>query len=306
MHSVRHLELVRALATHRHFGRAAEAMGVSQPSLTRGLRYLETTLGAQLFDRANPITPTAFGEVILRRGEVVLGEFSELLREVQLLKGLETGALSVCTGPYPADISALEALGRLSRKHPNLACTLLVKDGVAIFEDVAGGRCDLGIVDITDIGQYPDLDTEILRKTALNVFCRAGHPLSRSASVSLDNLFDYPWVVASIPKAMQAFLAAGPRQFGYYDADKGRMWPRVRVETFAGIKRVVVHSDGLGAAPYFAIADDIASKDIVTLPIVLPWLSLNYGFVWRRGRSFSPAATAFMAIVREIEQKLGP
>jgi DNA-binding transcriptional LysR family regulator len=170
MHSVRHLELVRALARHRHFGRAAEAMGVSQPSLTRGLRYLETTLGAQLFDCVNPITPTAFGEIILRHGELVLGEFSELLREVELLKGLETGALSVCTGPYPADISALEALGRLSRKYPNLACTLLVKDGVATFEDVARGQCDLGVVDVTDVGQYPELDAEVLRKTALDIF----------------------------------------------------------------------------------------------------------------------------------------
>jgi hypothetical protein len=53
------------------------------------------------------------------------------------------------------------------------------------------------------------------------------------------------------------------------------------------------------------MADDIAQGGIVTLPIVLPWLSLNHGFVWHRGSSFSPAATALMAIVRQIEQKLG-
>ena len=69
--------------------------------------------------------------------------------------------------------------------------------------------------------------------------------------------------------------------------------------------RVVEHSDGISGAPLFVIADEIADGRVVVLPIDLPWLTLNYGFVWRRGRSFSPAAAAFMARVREIEARLG-
>ena len=50
MHSVRQFELVKALATYRHFGRAAAALGVSQPALTRSLKHLEDILGVPLFD----------------------------------------------------------------------------------------------------------------------------------------------------------------------------------------------------------------------------------------------------------------
>src|SRR5271166_3533432 len=98
MHSARHFALVRALAEHRNFGRAAGALGVSQPSLTRSLKHLEDTLGVPLFDRAG-VTPTIFGEIVLRHGRLVLSGFAELTREIALVKGLEIGSLVVAMGP---------------------------------------------------------------------------------------------------------------------------------------------------------------------------------------------------------------
>jgi len=55
LHSCRHLEMVRALAQHRHFGRAAQALGGSQPSLTRSLEHLGKMLGVRLFERQDVV-----------------------------------------------------------------------------------------------------------------------------------------------------------------------------------------------------------------------------------------------------------
>jgi DNA-binding transcriptional LysR family regulator len=305
VHSVRHLELVRALAKHRHFGRAAEALGISQPALTRALSGLEQRLGVLLFDRANPIRPTVFGEIVLKRSDPVVNGFGEILREIDLVKGVEAGSLSLCVGPYPAEISALDAMGQVSRAHPDLACTLWVKSAPDVAADVLSGRCDLGVADLSDVAAFPELETEALRDSQMHVFCRPGHPLTASPSIALEQGFDYPWVNSGIPDRMHAFLAQGPRRFGYYDAETKRMWPRVRVETCAGMFRTVINSDGLGAAPMFVIADEILEKRLVALPVDLPWLRLNYGFVWARGRSLSPAALTFMQNVREIETRLG-
>jgi DNA-binding transcriptional LysR family regulator len=71
MHSIRQFELVKALATYRHFGRAASALGVSQPALTRSLKHLEESLGVPLFDRQG-VTPTVFGELMLSHVEAVI------------------------------------------------------------------------------------------------------------------------------------------------------------------------------------------------------------------------------------------
>ena len=87
------------LAEHRHFGRAASNLGISQPSLTRSIKHLEEMLGVPLFDRADGVTPTLVGRIVLERGEMLLIGFAELAREITLAKGLEIGALTIAIGP---------------------------------------------------------------------------------------------------------------------------------------------------------------------------------------------------------------
>jgi DNA-binding transcriptional LysR family regulator len=97
MHSVRQIEVVRALAKRRHFGLAAKQLGVSEPALSRSLKQLESELGVRLFDRQG-VVPTLFGEIVLKHGERAVTEFDELLRELALAKGLEIGG---CVSPPP-------------------------------------------------------------------------------------------------------------------------------------------------------------------------------------------------------------
>jgi DNA-binding transcriptional LysR family regulator len=61
---------------------------------------------------------------------------------------------------------------------------------------------------------------------------------------------------------------------------------------------------GIGAALPFQPRREIGDGDCVLLLIELPWLTLNYGFISRRGRTHSPAAKAFMDNVRQIEKEL--
>lgn len=62
-----------ALARHGNFARAAGALNLTQPSMSRSIAALESLLGVPLFDRTNKgITPTAFGRILLECGEAVL------------------------------------------------------------------------------------------------------------------------------------------------------------------------------------------------------------------------------------------
>ena len=136
MHSVHHLELVNALAKYRHFGRAAEELGISQPALSKGLNHLESVLGVKLFDRAAPIAPTPFGDIVLQRSAALVHAFDELLREIELAKGVEFGSLAVAAGIYPSEMFIQEALAELSRQRPWIQCSLIVKDWAGVMEDV--------------------------------------------------------------------------------------------------------------------------------------------------------------------------
>jgi DNA-binding transcriptional LysR family regulator len=100
MHSIRQFELVKALATYRHFGRVTAALGVSQPALTRSLKHLEVRLGVPLFDRQG-VMPTVFGQLVLTHGEAVIKGFADLVREINLPKAWKSASSTSLRGRIP-------------------------------------------------------------------------------------------------------------------------------------------------------------------------------------------------------------
>jgi DNA-binding transcriptional LysR family regulator len=303
MRSVRQFELVKALATYRHFGRAAAALGVSQPALTRSLKHLEDVLGVPLFDRQG-VTPTVFGELMLNRGEGVIKGFADFTREIDLAKGLEIGELSVSAGPYPAEISGQRAIGMLSAQHPQLFVELKLFNWTKIVNQVLRERIDLGFADLSEAAEHPELQTEPIRSSQLNFFCAATHPLAGRNSLTLENLCEFPWVGPTITDRMRRFLPEGDLPCGVFDAVKNRFLPRILIGNFTAAKHIVLAGQGIGAALPFQLKREIDDGECVLLPIELPWLSLKYGFISKRGRTHSPAAKAFMDNVRQIEKAL--
>ena len=303
IHSLRQIEIVKALAKHHHFGLAAKALRVSQPALTRSLKQLEAELGVTLFDRQG-VTPTPFGEIVLRHGERAAAEFHELMREVALAKGLEIGELRIAAGPYPADISGERAIGMLSARHANLAVELRIANWTQVVADVHEGAVDLGFADVSEAQNDANLEVLSARSRQLLFFCGAEHPLAGRGPLAIEDLLDFPWVGPSLPGRLRRALPVLSKPFGKFDELQDRFHPRILVETFSAAKRIVLAGLGIGGAAATQIEPELKAGRCVTLPVVAPWFSLNYGFVTRRGRTLSPAARAFMEIVRAIEKEI--
>jgi DNA-binding transcriptional LysR family regulator len=300
MHSARHLEIVRALAEHRHFGRAAETLGISQPALSKGLNHIEETIGVRLFDRNGTVTPTEFGEIVLAHSGAILEGFSELHHELELAKGLDKGNLLISAGIYAAEASAQQAVGALSLLHPNLRCALFVKDWVSVIDDVLNRSSHLGFADISDAKDHPDLETELICEERLVVFTRAEHPLAKRNQIAFDEMLEYPWVGTSLPRSWRENLPQ-EASYGLVDERSDRAITRIVVENFTSMLRIVKSGNAVCAAPRRFIEAELASGTLRQLSVDVPWMKANYGFIWRRGRSLPPSALAFMDIVRSIE-----
>jgi DNA-binding transcriptional LysR family regulator len=158
------LRLIRhalALGQHRNFARAAEALNLSQPSLSRSIAALEQAFGVPLFDRSHKgVVPTAFGRVLLERGEAVLKGEADLRREIRLLAGIEEGVLAVGAGPYASEISVAVAVARVANAHPRLKIQVLTAGPTEVVRDVFAERIDVGIVDVTGLGDDTRLVVE--------------------------------------------------------------------------------------------------------------------------------------------------
>jgi DNA-binding transcriptional LysR family regulator len=259
-------------------------------------------LGVALFDR-NGVEPTVFGEMALRYGEPVLANAAELMREIDLAKGLRSGRLVVVAAMFPTDISARKAIGLLVARHPEISIELIQSDWVRATEMVLKGEADVGVAELTAAETNNDLEVEPLRNSVLQFFCSEKHPLVKRATLTVDDLMDYPWVAPSLPDRMRAFLREGKR-FGFWDHAKGRFAPRIQVSTFPDMREIVLAGQGLSAALPSQLKRELAEGLCVLLPVTLPWLTLNYGFITKRGRTLSPPATVFMDLMREIERTL--
>jgi DNA-binding transcriptional LysR family regulator len=303
MPRIRQLEIVEALARYRHFGRAAQALGMSQPNLTPGLKQLEALLGVPIFDRQG-VTPTSFGEIVLRHGDKALASFHELTREVALAKGLEIGELRIAAGPYPADISGERAIGVLLQRHPNIFAEIRSANWERAIGDVLEGAADLAFAEVTAALSNNELQVQSVRKSQVFFFCAAGHPLAGRERLILEDLLDYPWAGPSLPERYRAALPADDQPFAVFTPDRRRLNPRALVGSFSAAKQVVLGGHVLSVAIHSQIARELNEGLLVRLPFEAPWLSINYGFITKRARTPTPAAKAFMAIVRSIESEI--
>ena len=304
MIDLRLLQHASTLARHRNFARAAEALGLSQPALSRSIAGLEATLGVKLFDRTRQgVAPTPFGERLLARGAGLLTDAAELERELRLMQGLDVGVLRVGAGPYPADMCVGRALAGLAMQHPRLRVELTTADWRTVIRALLHAQLDLGVIELSVAEQDPRLHTEPLPWHGGLFFCRGGHPLLAQPRPTVEQVFRYPFVSTTLPaRVARRFYQLA--QSGAIDPDTGDYLPPIKVDTVAVAKAIVSASDAVAISPLVLIADEVRAGTLATLPLAEPWLHTQYGFVYLKERSLAPAAHAFIAEVRSVEAGL--
>ena len=300
--TLRDVELVKALATHHHFGLAAADLGITQSALSRALQSLETSLGVRLFDRGHGKPElTEFGRIMLEWSDPVVRSMGDLVREINLARGLETGALTVSVGAFPSELWVPEAIGRLSDKFPNVLFHLRTGDGRKATNDVLTNDSDLAIADMAEASDHPELVTEKLASTRVVIFCKIGHPLTTRSSINFEDVLAMPWVGPRFPAKAIRLFPSSTHKAGIVDPITGGFRPRIWVETFASMLHVVRASNALSWAPSPLIGPHLATGEFAELSIEGLEVKIEFGFIYRRNRTSSQAAAAFMDIVRTIQ-----
>lgn len=153
MIELKDLQLLTALARHRHFAKAAEDCALSQPAFSMRLRGLEERLGLTVVRRGNRFQGlTEEGEMILRHARGILDGAKALDQEIAAAKGQVTGMLVLGVVPT-ATAFAAQLAGRLHDVHPKLLVRLEVMTSIALQQRLFDGQIDAGITYSDSLGQ---------------------------------------------------------------------------------------------------------------------------------------------------------
>jgi LysR family transcriptional regulator, hydrogen peroxide-inducible genes activator len=187
------LAYVVAVDEHRHFGRAAAACHVTQPTLSMQLGKLERLLGVALFDRGRaPVVPTEAGRVVAERARHVLREAARIAEAVASDGDAIAGELRLGVIPTVAPYLLPAAVHALARRHPGLA--LVVEERVTddALAAVRAGALDAAVV-ATDAAGADLAETPLFTEPFL-AYVGAEHRLAGRRAIapgdlSLDDLW---------------------------------------------------------------------------------------------------------------------
>jgi DNA-binding transcriptional LysR family regulator len=301
---LRLLQHAITLAGYRNYARAAQALHMTQPALSRSIAGLEERLGEKLFNRTpRGVELTSFGELLLSRGRALIDDAADLERELKRMRGLEVGELRVGAGAYPAQMSVGVAVGRLAGLHPSLRIEVMAGDLRAIVDALLAGRLDLAVIEQSIVAGEPRIATESLPPHKGYFYCRAGHPLLAGKDVTIGCILKYPFVgTRMMPRVARDFFAVA--KVGVIDPESGDYLPPIKVDSIQMAKDVVLASDAVGAAPIPFFAEEIAAGTLVALRPRAAWMQTGYGFAWLRDTALSPAAEAFRRAVWSVEREI--
>lgn len=300
MLEIRDLQHLLALDEHRHFRRAANSLGISQPALTKSLQRLEQELGAKLFDRApGRVCPTSIGERTITMARGLVHNADELRRTVDLLRGVEIGSVAIGVGPAMSESYVTAAIADAIQEHPHTRVSIRVDHWRQLSQWVLAGELDFCVADIGDASEDERFEYVPLPPEDIVWFCRAGHPLASMQTVSRCDLLRYPLATPKMPDWASSWFENAAEQSCSEHGIK-KEYPAIECESYSMLKQLVLASDCISAALRGTINPQLQEGTVAILSVDAPGLRTEAGVIRPRGRTVSPLAAVLMKRIQEV------
>jgi len=285
------LKYIVAVARERHFGRAAEACFVSQPTLSVAIKKLEEELGVQLFERGNvEVAVTPVGEQIVEQAQRVLEQTNTIREIAQQGKDPLAGPLRVgviyTIGPYLLP----HLIRRMLGDAPDMPLVLQENFTTKLLESLRQGELDVAIL----ADPFPDagLMTQAVYDEPFVVAVPRKHPWSRRRSIPSIELKQQTMLLLGTGHCFRDHvLEVCPEMLRFSQASGGIQ------KTFEGssletIRHMVASGVGITVLPLLAIPENRDDGLLKYVPFEAPVPHRRVSLAWRKSYPRAPAIQA--------------
>jgi DNA-binding transcriptional LysR family regulator len=290
---LRRLEIFAKVAELGSFSRAAQALSLTQPTVSEHVRALEDELGVQLLDRlGRGAATTRAGQLLLGYAQRMLTLSREARQAINQFQGRLSGELVVGGSTIPGEYVLPALIGQFKAKQAEISIVLLIGDSRQVSEWVDDGRVELAVVGARP-GQRT-LEARALLPDELVVVVPAEHAWARRDTVTLAEVQAEPMVVRERGSGSRQALERALHE-------AGTSLPAFRVVGEMGstqaIKQAVRAGLGVSLISRRAVEDECKAGLVVCLKIAQLDVRRAFYLVTHRDRTRSPLGLAFLAFL---------
>ncbi|MFX1677486.1 LysR family transcriptional regulator [Paraburkholderia sp. A2WS-5] len=290
----RDLEYLLAVQDHGSIGKAAEAVGVSQPALTKALRRVESQAGLALFERTpNGVTPTPAGELFLVRARRIALEYDDALKEMEALQGGEHGLLRIGYSPTVPGALVPGACQKLMKERPAAKLRLRLRLARDLGELLRAGELDLIVAPQLSREDETCVFVELFHDS-LVVLADEAHPLHRKRHLTLADLAGEEWLLPAPHMPIRQQVDDVFRRHGLAG-------PKLRVETDFGSTSLLHLLLGTKMLCVAGAESMNALRGLRALRLDPDQLDLRreVGITYRAGSYLPPLAQRLISVLKE-------
>ncbi|ADV28220.1 transcriptional regulator, LysR family [Pseudoxanthomonas suwonensis 11-1] len=292
--NLRDLKYLVALADHKHFGRAAAACFVSQPTLSTQIRKLEDELGVPLVERApRKVMLTPAGREAADRARRIVAEVEQMKEAARRSQDPEAGTVRLGIFPTLAPYLLPHVIPRVRERFPHLELLLVEEKSDELLTRLREGRLDAAILALPVLDDQ--LHTEFLFEEPFVLAVPGQHPLASRSSLTLGELSEQRLLLLEDGHCLREQALDVCRLSGAHEKTG------FRATSLETLRQMVAANVGATLLPMLAVKPPVAQSDNIHLVgFSDSHPSRSLAMAWRRSSAMGSFLVRLAAVVGDL------
>jgi DNA-binding transcriptional LysR family regulator len=296
---LRDVDILLAVIQSGSMGKAARALDMSQPAVSKAVAELEHTLGVRLLDRSRQgAEPTPYGRALIKRGVAMFDELQQGVRDIASLADPTVGEVRMGGSEHTVSAIYAPVVQRFSAQYPRMSFHTIVGDLRMMSRELDARHIDF-VVSRMYSPPSEEHSVEVLFEDPLVVVTGPDNPLVRRRKIAFADLLNQPWTLQPRENSFGAFTMDALRAAGLAP-------PRITVATTSSNLRGEMLATGryLTMVPRYWMLLPRRHPSLRVLPVEFPNTRLDVAIITLKNRTLSRATELFIDSVRAITKPL--
>ena len=279
----------------KSFSKAAEAIHLSQPTVSSHIKDLEEHCGFRLLDRlGKEVLPTKSGELLFTYAKRLLSLRDEAESALSQFRGVTRGSLTLGGSTIPGGYILPKVIGGFAASHPEVKIALIIRDTQEIADGILKGDVELAVTGAPVVD--PMILQEPLFEDDMRLIVPTGHPWAKRKSIPLEMLKTEPFVTREEGSGTLKSLDKSLSDAGFNPSELNIA---ARMGNTVSVCEAVKCGVGVSILSTLAVERDIQSGLLAAISIAGVDLRRDFYLTRHKKRTLSPLAKAFAAFLKE-------